>query len=185
MRLLGDDLFDDWDVTVIDVGVSDDVDKLTDLESAYLSEHDKEKAVLKDVPVVRGKHIVASLVEDAVKGVAGDVEGHRVGAWVKMHLMEILKVIEVRHDAAGMRVVLKVIEDSIDLIEFAFWVNRFLGELIAIGFSDGASLIRPTIPNMGMEVMDVVALLLPDPKKLIKAGLEVSSTDGEDWKLFA
>ena len=36
-----------------------------------------------------------------------------------------------------------------------------------------------------MEVMDVVALLLPNPKKLIKAGLEISSADGEDWELFA
>ena len=53
-----------------------------------------------------------------------------------MHLMEILEVIEVRHDAAGMWVMLEVIEDSIDLIEFTFWVNRFLGKLIAIGFSD-------------------------------------------------
>ena len=53
-----------------------------------------------------------------------------------MHLMEILEVIEVSHDTTGMWVVLKVIENSIDLIEFAFWVNRFLGELVAIGFSD-------------------------------------------------
>ena len=136
MGWLSDDLFDDRDVTVIDVSVSDDVDELTDFETADLGEHDKEKAVLKDVPVVGGKHIIASLVKDAVKGVAGDVEGHRVGAWVKMHLMEILEVIEVRHDAAGMWVVLKVIKNSIDLIEFTFWVNLFLGELIAIGLSD-------------------------------------------------
>jgi hypothetical protein len=84
-----------------------------------------------------------------------------------------------------MWVVLKVIENSINLVEFTFWVNRFLGELIAIGFSDGASLIRPAIPDMGMEVVDVVALLLPDPKKLIEAGLEISSADSEYRKLFA
>ena len=40
-----------------------------------------------------------------------------------MHLMKILEVIEVCHDATGMRVVLKVIENSIDLVEFTFWVN--------------------------------------------------------------
>ena len=136
MGWLGNDLFDDWDVAVIDVRISDDVDELTDFETTDLGEHDKEKAVLKDVPVVGGKHIVASLVENAVKGVPSDVEGHRVGAWVKMHLMEILEVIEVRHDAAGMWVVLKVIKNSIDLVELTFWVNCFLGELIAIGLSD-------------------------------------------------
>jgi hypothetical protein len=38
---------------------------------------------------------------------------------------------------------------------------------------------------MGMEVMDVVALLLPDPKKLVETGFEVGSADGEDRKLFA
>ena len=50
--------------------------------------------------------------------------------------MEILEVIEVRHDAAGMWVVLEIIKDSIDLIELTFWVNRFFRKLIAIGFSD-------------------------------------------------
>ena len=56
--------------------------------------------------------------------------------------------------------------------------------MVAIGFADGAILIRPRIPDVGVEVVDVVALLLPDPKDLIDRGFKRGAADGEDWEFL-
>ena len=102
-------------------------------------------------------------VEDAVERIARDVEGHRIRARIEVHLVQVLKVIQIGEDAAGSGVVLQIVEHPVDLIELPFLVDRLLGELIAVRFADRARFIRPAVPDMRVEVADVVALLLPDP----------------------
>ena len=60
---------------------------------------------------------------------------------------------------------------------------RLHADLIAVGLADGAVLIRPAVPDVAPQVVDVVGLLLPDPQQLVDAGLEVRPADGEDGEL--
>ena len=82
---------------------------------------------------------------------------------------EIAAVVEVGHDAAGRGVVFQVVEHPVHLIELPFLVNCLFGELIAVRLADGAALVRPAVPDVRIEIADVVALLLPDPQDLIHA----------------
>ena len=64
--------------------------------------------------------------------------------------MEVFKVVDVGHDAAGVGVVFQIEKNAVHLVEFAFGINRFFRELVAIGFANRAILIGPRIPNMGL-----------------------------------
>lgn len=75
LRLLNDFL-DHIDVSVIDMGIGDDVDEFSGYKIADLGKHHQKDGILKDVPVVGCQHVVRSLVEDTVESVARDVEGH-------------------------------------------------------------------------------------------------------------
>ena len=137
-------------MTVIDVGISDDVDELAGLKAAYLGEHVDEKRILEDVPVIRGEHVVRTLIEDAIEAITFDVEGHAISAGIEVHLMQIFKVIDIRHDATGIRVMLQIVKDAVDLVEFPFGVDGLFAKLIAIGFANGAGLIGPRVPDVGL-----------------------------------
>lgn len=104
-------------MAVVKVCVGDDVHELARFQPAHLREHDEEHGVLHDVPIVGGEHIVGALIEDAVERIARDVEGHGVRARVEVHLVQVLKVIQVGEDAAGSGVVLQIVEHPVDLIE--------------------------------------------------------------------
>ena len=95
-----------------------------------------------------------------------------------MHLVEVFEVEDVREDATGLRIVLQIIKDAVDLVEFAFGIDGFLAELISIGFADRTGLVGPGIPDVGVEVMDVVALLLPNPKDFVDRGAEADFPKG-------
>lgn len=94
--------------------------------------------------------------------------------------MQVFEIIDVGHDSSGMRIVLQIEEDSVYLIEFTFRIDGFLSKLVAVGLTDASVFIGPGIPYVGMKVMDVVALFLPDPKYLIKTALEGSLSYGEN-----
>ena len=116
---------------------------------------------------------------------AGDVEGHGVGAGVQCHLVQILKIVDIRQDAAAGRVVLQVVQHPVHLVHLPLGILMLHRQLIAVGLADGAVLIGPAVPDMPAEIMDVVGLLLPYPQQLIDTGLEVRSADGEDGELLA
>ena len=53
-------------MTVVDVGICDDVDELAGNHAHRLRDHHEEDRVLADVPVVRGEDVLAALVEQHV-----------------------------------------------------------------------------------------------------------------------
>ena len=134
--------------------------------------------------VVGGQHILTALVEDGVEGVAGDIEGHGVGAGIQRHLVEILKVVDIGEDAAAGGVVLQIVQHPVHLIHLPLGVLVLHRQLIAVGLADGAVLVRPAVPDVAPQVVDVVGLLLPDPQQLVDAGLEIGAAHGEDGKLL-
>ena len=94
-------------------------------------------------------------------------------------------IVQVRQNAARGGVVLEVVQNPVDLIELALGILMLHAELIAVGLADGACLIRPAIPDMAAEVMDVVGFLLPDPQKLLNAGLVERAAQRHDGKFLA
>ena len=89
------------DVAVVNVRVRNDVDKLSRLESCGFREHYEQRRILADVPVVRGEHVLAALVEYRVEPVPGDVERHGIGAGSQPHFAEICVIVGVGHYTAA------------------------------------------------------------------------------------
>ena len=67
---------------------------------------------------------------------------------------------------------LQVVQNSVNLIELPFLIFGLLRELIAVRLTDGAVFIRPAVPNVRGKLMHVIALFLPNPKKLVHTGLK-------------
>ena len=143
-----------------------------------------QHGVLHHVPVVGGQHILAPLVQNGVERMAGDVEGHGVGAGVQRHLVQVLEVVDIGQDAAAGGVVLQVVQHPVHLVHLPLGILVLHRQLIAVGLADGAVLVRPAVPDVAPQVVDVVGLLLPDPQQLVDAGFEVGPADGEDGELL-
>ena len=89
-----------------------------------------------------------------------------------MHLVQILKVVDVGEDAPGLRIVFEVEKHSVHLVEFALGIYALFAELIAVRFADRACFVRPTVPYMRIQIMHVVAFFLPNPKDFVYCGFE-------------
>ena len=167
-------LLDDGHVAVVNVGVGDDVDQLAGHQAADLGEHMHQNGVLHHVPVVGGQHILGALVQNGVEGVAGDVERHGIGAGIQVHLVEVLEVVDVGENAAGGGIVLQVVQHPVHLVHVALGIVVLHAQLIAVGLADGAGLVGPGVPDFGVQVVDVVGLLLPDPQHFFHCRLPES-----------
>ena len=102
-----------------------------------------------------------------------------------MHLGQIAEHVRVRHNATAVRRVLKVVQHAVHLVEVALGIVALLANLIAVGLADGTGLIGPLIPDMAVEIMHVIGLLLIDPQDLVHGRLKRRTTQGERGKLLA
>ena len=57
-------------------------------------------------------------------------------------------------------------------------------QLIAVGLADGAVLIRPAVPDVRVEVVHVVGLLLPYPEQFVDCRFEVGFAQGYNRKFL-
>ena len=62
---------------------------------------------------------------------------------------------------------LKVINHPVHLVKFALGVLVPDGQLITVSFADGAVFICPLIPDVAVEIVDIVGFLLPDPQQFV------------------
>ena len=175
---------DGGDVPVIDVAVGDHMHQLAHLQAGHLGHHVGQHRVLHHIPVVGGEHILAALVENGVQGVAGDVEGHRVGAGIQVHFVQVLEIVDIGQDAAGGGVVLQVIQHPIHLVEHALLVLVLDAQLVTVGLADGAVRSRPFVPDVAAQVADAVGLLLPDPQQFVHSCFPVGPAEGQDGELL-
>ena len=118
---------------------------------------------MNNIPVVCSKHIVASLIEYSVKFVAGNVKRHRICARIKVHFVQIGMDEYIGHYAARSRIVFKVVQNPVHLIELALFIFVFDAQLIAVCLAYRTAFVRPTVPDVRMKVVNVVALFLPNP----------------------
>jgi len=87
-------------VSVINVSVAYYVHEFAHFETAHLREHVKKHRILHYVPVVCRESILTALIEYSVEFVAGDVECHRIRARVEMHLVQVLKIVNIGENTA-------------------------------------------------------------------------------------
>ena len=171
-------------MAVVDVGVGDDVDQLPRRQAGDPGKHVQEHGVLHHVPAVGSEHILAALVEHGVEHVSGDVEGHRPGAGVEAHVVEVVVVVEAGEDAPGGGVVLQIVEHPVHLVHLPLGVLVLDPQLVAVGLADGAVPVGPGVPDVGVEVADVVGLPLPDPQQLVHRVPKGHFSEGLDGKLL-
>ena len=171
-------------MAVIDVGIRDDMDQLPRLQTGHLGHHVKQHRVLHHIPAVGSEHILRSLVQDPVQGVPADIECHGVGAGVQGHLAQVVVVVQAGEDPAGGGVVLQIPQHLVHLVHVPLGIVVLHPQLIAVCLSDGARLIRPGVPDMAVQVMDIVGLLLPDPQQLVHRGSQILLPHGDDRELL-
>ena len=99
--------------------------------------------------------------------------------------MQVVVVKNIREDAARGGVVLEVIQHAVDLIELALRVDVLDAELIAVGLADGAVGARPAVPDMAAQLGNFVGLFLPDPQKLLNAGLVIRPAQRHNGEFLA
>ena len=98
--------------------------------------------------------------------------------------MQVLEVVDIGEYAPRLRIVFEVVKHSVHLVEFALGIHALDAELIAVRLSYRPRFVRPTVPNMGVEVMHVVALFLPNPQDFVDCGFESGATKRDYRKLF-
>ena len=166
------------------MAVGNHMNQLPGLKPGYLGDHGQQHGVLHHIPSVGGQHILRTLVQNAVQGVSRHVKRHGVGAGVKRHLAQVVVVVEVGHNAPGCGIVLQVPEHLVHLIHIPLGVVVLHPQLIAVSLADGPSPVRPRVPHMAVQVVDIIGLFLPDPQQLIHRRLDKLLPDGKYGKLF-
>ena len=92
-----DEFFYDINMSVVDMGICDYMDKLTDFKSGASREKMDKYGILAYLPSVGDQHVVASLVEDSIELVSGNIKSHGIRARIKVHLIQILMNIDICH----------------------------------------------------------------------------------------
>ena len=86
--------------------------------------------------------------------------------------------------AAAERVVLEVIENSVNLVEITLGIVVLDSELIAVCLADAAVFIGPSVPDVPLEVVDIVRFLLPYPEQLVRCALDEGLSQRHCRELF-
>ena len=74
-------------------------------------------------------------------------------------------------------------ENSIHLVALGVAVAGLLADLVAVGLTNAAGFVRPGVPDVGIQVMDVIGALLVDPEDLIQSGLPVDGAELQNGQL--
>ena len=102
-----------------------------------------------------------------------------------MHLVQVVKVVHVGHDATRERSVLKVVEHAVHLVEVTLGVMRLLSDLVTVGLTDRAGLVCPLVPDVTVQIVNIVRLLLVDPQHLVHRALKRRAAKRQRGKLLA
>ena len=140
---------------------------------ADLRHHHQQNGVLAHIPVIGRQHVLGALVQHHIEyqlllaRPLGHIIGNAVSAGVQMHLTQIRKYISIRHNPTAVGILLQIEKHPIHLIHIALLVMTLHADLVTIGLADGSGLIGPLVPDMTVQVVDVVGLLLVNPEDLV------------------
>ena len=160
------------------MGICDHVHQFASFHTAHLCEHVNQHSILTHIPVVRSQHILRTLIQNSVQGkhvtvfFFGHIERHAVRARIEVHLMQVLMYIQIRHDSPAVRIILQIVNHPVRLIHHSLFILMFHTHLVSVCFPDRSIFIRPAVPDMTPEFIDIVGLLLPDPEHLVHTALD-------------
>ena len=98
--------------------------------------------------------------------------------------MKILMYINIRHDPAAVRIILQIIEYTVYLIHHSFFVDMLYAHLIAVCLPDRSIFICPAVPDVTVQIVDIIGFFLPDPQKLIRTAFDCCSSKCQCRKFF-
>ena len=171
--------------------ICDHMYKFAHLHIAYLREHMKQHSILAYIPVICRQHILGTLVQDSVQCqlVAAlffcHIERHAVCTRIQIHLMKILMYIDIRHDPAAVRIILQIIEYTVYLIHHSFFVDMLYAHLIAVCLPDRSIFICPAVPDVTVQIVDIIGFFLPDPQKLVRTAFDPGSSECQCREFFS
>ena len=172
------------------MGIRDHMHELAHLHIAHLGKHMKQYGILAYIPVICRQHVIRALVKNSVKRqpvaslLLGHIKRHTVGAGIQIHLMEILMHVDIRHNPPAVRIMLQIVDHPVYLIKHPLFILVLYSHLIAIGFSDQAVFIRPAVPNVAVQFVNIIGLLLPDPQQFIRTAFNSGPAKGQGRELF-
>ena len=149
-----------------------------------------QNRILAHIPVIGCQYILRALIENTVQSqhiavlFFCHIKRHAISAGIQIHLMEILMYIEIGHNPAAVRIVFQVINHPVHLIHHSFLILMLYTHLVTIGFADGTAFVRPAVPDVAFQFMDVIGFLLPDPQKLIHTALNGRPPESKGRKLL-
>ena len=91
---------------------------------------------------------------------------------------------DVGYYSAACGVVLQIVQRTVNLIEHTFLITVLNSQLIAVRLADRTRFVRPAVPNVTVEFVNIVALFLPYPKKLVHRRLKRRATERDCGKFF-
>ena len=166
------------------------MNQLASFHAADLRNHHQQDCVLANIPVVSSKNVLTTLNKQQVKrwlvfawllsNVIDCVECARV----EVHLREVGKGVQVGHDSTAEWILFEILEHAIHLVIIAVSIVRNLSNLITVSFANGARLISPRIPDVRVEVVHVIGLLLINPQNFVHGALERSAAKRQRRKLL-
>ena len=92
--------------------------------------------------------------------------------------------IHVRHYAPAERIVLQVVDHTVCLVHHTFFILMLYAHLIAVSLAYRSGFISPGIPDMAVEIMNIIRLLLPYPEHFLRSRLKCSLPYGNDRKFL-
>ena len=101
-----------------------------------------------------------------------------------MHLTQIRKYIGICHNPAAVGILLQIEKHPIHLIHIALPVMALHADLIAVSLADGTGLVGPLVPDMAVQIMNIVGFLLVNPENFIHTALKPRSSKRQRRKFL-
>ena len=86
--------------------------------------------------------------------------------------MKVLMHEDIAHYSTACRVVFEVVQNAVYLVHIALGIVVFYTKLIAVCLAYASAFVSPCVPNVTVEVVDVVGLFLPNPQNFVDCRLE-------------
>ena len=77
--------------------------------------------------------------------------------------MKVGKIVQIRHYPARAGVVLQVEQHAVHHVELPLLILVLHAHLIAVCLSYGAVFVSPRVPDVAVQIVNVVRFFLPDP----------------------
>ena len=98
--------------------------------------------------------------------------------------MQVLMYINIRHNPAAVGIILQIVNHPVHLVHHPLTVLMLYAHLIPVSLPNRTFLVSPAVPNMAVQLINIIRLLLPDPKQLVHTALDPRPAQRKRRKLL-